>query len=318
MSNAITPTARPLEPAPSSGAERHVECPRCDYDLRGAVQSWREMCPLEGRCTECGLEFDWADLFTRPLHDWLFEHQYRRRPVRSALFTMIAPLGGRRICREVTLVQPIRLAPLIWLLVGLVLATIVVRTGRIWYAEGLIRNRWGARWTPPRNISQDVFLWLRFELQFFALCLAPAFTLPLLAFRAIPTSLQRIKVRRAHLVRIWLYWLIAAATIALMLAIVQLGFVWFRQDDLPDALMPSQWEFFSFRDGGIATVIFMTVKPLWFFVMVWAFIWWWLACREYLRLPDAALTAGLLMTVVLISSYLITLIGSEVLGWNWF
>lgn len=310
--------------SPASAADRHptplnpsIECPRCGYDLRGAVQSWRDACPLDGRCTECGLGFNWADLFTRPLHRWLFEHQWRRRPIRSALFTMIAPLGGRRMCREITLMQPIRLAPLIWLLAGLVLATIAVRTGRIWYAEGLTGSRWGARWMPPTTSSQDVLLWLRFEFQFFALCLAPAFVLPLLAFRAIPTSLRRVKVRRVHLVRAWLYWLIAAAAVALLLAIVQFGYVWIRSDDLPELLMPSQWRFFSFTDGGVSTVIFMTVKPLWFIVMVWAFFWWWSACRCYLRLPDAGLTATLLMTVVLIASYLITFIGAEVLNWNW-
>lgn len=301
--------------------DRHVSedilCPRCDYNLRGTISAWRDACPLEGRCTECGLRFEWADLFTRPLHRWLFEHQWRRRPVRSAMFTVIAPLGGRRICREITLMHPIRLAPLVWLLAGLVLATLALRTGRIWYAEGLFRNRLGTGWTPANTISQDVLFWLRFELQFFLLCLAPAFVLPLLAFRAIPTSLRRIKVRRAHLVRIWLYWLIAAASIALLLAIVQLIYVVHRSDGLPDALMPSQWEFFSFTNGVIAAVIFMTVKPIWFLVMVWAYIWWWFACRNYLRLPDAGLTAVLLMTVVLISSYLIIQIGAEVLGWTW-
>ncbi len=314
---AVNPIAASAADRTTSRTSDEVQCPRCGYDLRGAVQSWRDACPLDGRCTECGLGFEWADLYTRPLHRWLFEHQWRRRPVRSALFTMIMPLGGRRISRELTLMQPIRLAPLIWLLAGLLLATLALRTGRIWYAEGLIRTRWGAWWTPATNISQDVLSWLRFEFQFFVLCLAPAFVLPLLAFRAIPTSLRRIKVRRAHLVRVWLYWLIAAASIALLLAFVQFGYVWITSDDLPYALMPSQWEFLSFTDGGMSTVIFMTVKPLWFVVMVWAFGWWWFACRNYLRLPDAGLTATLLMTIVLIASYLITFIGGEVLNWNW-
>ncbi len=38
------------------------ECPRCGYDLRGAIATWREACPLRGTCTECGLAFQWAEV----------------------------------------------------------------------------------------------------------------------------------------------------------------------------------------------------------------------------------------------------------------
>ena len=38
-------------------------CPRCGYDLSGVVESWKEACPLNGVCSECGLEFRWRELF---------------------------------------------------------------------------------------------------------------------------------------------------------------------------------------------------------------------------------------------------------------
>src|SRR5688572_26076620 len=41
---------------------RVVGCPRCGYDQRGAMAQWREQCPLEGTCAECGLTFSWAEL----------------------------------------------------------------------------------------------------------------------------------------------------------------------------------------------------------------------------------------------------------------
>ncbi|MEE8155885.1 MAG: hypothetical protein V3T53_13110 [Phycisphaerales bacterium] len=38
------------------------QCPRCGYDLRGAIGTWAEQCPLEGTCAECGLQFVWAEV----------------------------------------------------------------------------------------------------------------------------------------------------------------------------------------------------------------------------------------------------------------
>ncbi len=43
-------------------------CPRCGYDLRGTVATWTDSCPLNGVCTECGLEFEWVEFFRPELH----------------------------------------------------------------------------------------------------------------------------------------------------------------------------------------------------------------------------------------------------------
>lgn len=32
-------------------------CPRCGYDLSGAVATWKTSCPLEVTCSECGQRF---------------------------------------------------------------------------------------------------------------------------------------------------------------------------------------------------------------------------------------------------------------------
>ena len=37
-------------------------CPRCGYDLRGALETWKRKCPINGVCTECGLKFEWGEL----------------------------------------------------------------------------------------------------------------------------------------------------------------------------------------------------------------------------------------------------------------
>lgn len=49
-----------------------AKCPRCGYDLRGAIETWKDQCPLTGICTECGLEIKWAEV----LHPEKFEPQW--------------------------------------------------------------------------------------------------------------------------------------------------------------------------------------------------------------------------------------------------
>lgn len=55
-------------------------CPRCGYDQSGTSAAWSDQCPLQGTCPECGLHFEWADVFIldrKPLA-WLYEHKPRR------------------------------------------------------------------------------------------------------------------------------------------------------------------------------------------------------------------------------------------------
>ncbi len=51
-------------------------CPKCGYDQSGEIATWESVCPLEGRCPECGLEFAWRDVFDPVLNDlyWYIEH----------------------------------------------------------------------------------------------------------------------------------------------------------------------------------------------------------------------------------------------------
>ncbi|MFB3103994.1 MAG: hypothetical protein ACE1ZA_03615, partial [Pseudomonadales bacterium] len=55
-----------------SALQRTARCPRCGYDLRGAIGTWADQCPLHGTCAECGLQFVWAEV----LHPEKFEPQW--------------------------------------------------------------------------------------------------------------------------------------------------------------------------------------------------------------------------------------------------
>lgn len=52
-----------------------IRCPRCGYDQRGLVSSWRDYCPLQSVCTECGLHIEWRAVFdpTVTLPRWCVE-----------------------------------------------------------------------------------------------------------------------------------------------------------------------------------------------------------------------------------------------------
>ena len=68
------------------GAAPNANCPRCGYDQSGIIAAWADVCPLEGVCSECGLEVRWEEIlspkFAPPA--WSFEHT--PRPSASRFF----------------------------------------------------------------------------------------------------------------------------------------------------------------------------------------------------------------------------------------
>ena len=55
---------------------RSPECPRCSYDLSGKLESYRESCPLEDMCSECGCEYRWRSIFGELIYPrWFVESQ---------------------------------------------------------------------------------------------------------------------------------------------------------------------------------------------------------------------------------------------------
>lgn len=51
-------------------------CPKCGYDQSGIIETWKEQCPIGGRCSECGLDFEWANVLdpSRVELAWYVEH----------------------------------------------------------------------------------------------------------------------------------------------------------------------------------------------------------------------------------------------------
>jgi hypothetical protein len=98
------------------------ECPRCGYGLTGVVRSWTDACPLQGRCSECGLEFEWRDAlnpqFSFPR--WCVEGDGGRSVPLRAIRTMLMMFRPWRFWRELQMQHPVR-----WWRISLVFVLIV-------------------------------------------------------------------------------------------------------------------------------------------------------------------------------------------------
>lgn len=86
-----------------------VSCSRCGYNLRMLEQP---------RCPECGLEFHWGDVLQRTANrsPWLFEHQWRKRPIGSWFQTLRRSLRPWRFWSNVSIHDVIERGPLWFLL----------------------------------------------------------------------------------------------------------------------------------------------------------------------------------------------------------
>lgn len=95
--------------APPEWSTLDVEltCPRCGYRLRFLTVP---------RCPECGLTFDWQQLAAAERlrrDNRLFEYQWRHRPVRSLLGTIVRTLCPPWLWRSVRLEVEPRVGPLL-------------------------------------------------------------------------------------------------------------------------------------------------------------------------------------------------------------
>ena len=90
---------------------RPPQCPRCGYDLRGAIGTWTDQCPLQGTCAECGLQFVWAEV----LHPEKYEPQWcvefapgMRRIIQTSASTFIRSFWPFGFWRALKMSMPIR------------------------------------------------------------------------------------------------------------------------------------------------------------------------------------------------------------------
>ncbi len=291
---------------------------------------------MEGRCAECGLDFEWRLIHSNATHPWLFEYHWRRRPSRSLCRTVAMLCRPRRFWSSIDLTDPVHLRPalliaLLALVLPLVLRVIGSLTCLVAYAkyspptawsgpgmttvellwEAISTSFWVVYYYDDYYFYSRHTSWLvhvsQVALWWFALAWVP---LTALCFRLIPVSMRRIRVQPMHIRRVAVYgvaWLsiplVAMAALEMLALLANSISLWGTGQPLYDWW--TQWTV-PLTVGVIPTL------PLVFAPFVY---WWWAAaCRWYLKLPDSRLTAAMLTLL----SGLITLGGfvflAEMLG----
>jgi hypothetical protein len=137
--------------AASGGAPR---CPRCGYDQSG-VTRWELQCPLESRCSECGLDFLWRDVlnprFTLPT--WCVEYGPPLGVPWRTIRTLLLMLRPERFWSAVQMHHEVRR----WRIVGMFML-VLIAGGWLFFAVSAGVTTWlavrqsatiAARSTPP-------------------------------------------------------------------------------------------------------------------------------------------------------------------------
>jgi hypothetical protein len=285
-------------------------CPRCGYDLRGQRTLWTDRCPVEGTCTECGLVFEWAGVFspTRRMPRWCVEADGAPGggPVRS-FRTLLMMFRPWRFWRELRMSHPVRWRRLLLHgLVMLALVYVVFAVGQGWLAwrqYGKAADA-GARctasqpahafnalalpfsdqqpgwWTGPGRRAWRGTWSPREQLEFQLsmvdvdpVVVVMAVAMCLLApigFVTLPVSRRRAKVRWAHIARISLYGLLVLSVLAALL----------YAQSVRLAVRGGWWPRSGSRFGAPVSIDTMTFAAL----PVLLFTWWGFATSRYLRI----------------------------------
>jgi hypothetical protein len=126
-------------------ARPRVRCSRCGYDLRGATSEWQDACPLDGTCPECGLAFEWREIFVERIPPWCVEGGAGRIvPLRRVAATFVRTYWPWAFWSSLSLAGPIR-----WR--RIVAYWIVIAAGLYAAAGGLAARE---AWRYDRNRSQ--------------------------------------------------------------------------------------------------------------------------------------------------------------------
>jgi hypothetical protein len=137
-----------------------VLCARCGYNLRMLTTP---------RCPECGLDFEWRIVLDQAAtqSDFLFEHNWRSRPVRSWLTTVWRGLRPKRFWQSVSIHERVRAGPL-WLMMASAVPAFLLAyqglAGLLSLPFGWFGN-WVARQAPPSSPVGPAFAYQANTLQ---------------------------------------------------------------------------------------------------------------------------------------------------------
>jgi len=201
-----------------------VLCSRCGYNLRTLTTP---------RCTECGLEFEWPHVLHQAgcRSEFLFEHNWRTRPIRSLFDTIWRARNPWRFWRSVSIHDRVHPRPLIFMLlfspvvmwlVLMPLAAWLGSTTRWFWSTFLVMSgsRFGYRNFDPdpgtisyavmtigNRLNELTVFPLERPLSVFvaSLAMVVAHLAAMALVLTLRTSFRRIRIRAVHILRVVCY-----------------------------------------------------------------------------------------------------------------
>lgn len=294
-------------------------CPRCGYDQRGVVASWTSCCPLNGVCSECGLEYSWRLLLNPELSIpwWSFEHAAHHR-TGALLRTAARCFRPGRLYSVITLFAPIHAARLLimvmivavfgHMVVSLTAAAVAWARFPVW---GSMTSGPFVSLPQPWNEVANSAVWPYQSARLIgSMLFDPIMSVPILwalftplPFIVLGTTFKTARVRRAHLLR-GLCYSLGPVMLSVILGVMVRALV-----GLPTWV----WSFGAWQ----------TVKLLllWYTIPAAAMLarHWWVFVHRYLRLPHGAAIVGLMLLTSLLGAVAVALAITpglaEAIGW---
>jgi hypothetical protein len=313
--------------------DRPPICPRCDYDLAGAVAAWRDSCPLTGTCSECGLDLEWARVLREQrVPPWSFEHAMTDR--RGRFFqTVQMTFRPSTLWRGMDLSYRIRWPRLVFLLVtgiailhGLAGAVVVgacaIDPSIQWplYRRGwtfpVTFDWWDALRTALWPYQPHRRSWGENPVHPAVLHVLLTAALMALAFQALPVTLRRAKVRQRHIWRVWMYSLIPIPVLLSLWGVAIWSvfhfpaLLWPATGQKPGWRHPLPLQALEWAQSHDGAILMLAAGA-------WLWSWWSMACGHYLKLPRSrAVSAVMLLMAGMAGALLVTFVPD--LAQTWF
>lgn len=293
------------------------ECPRCGYDLTGQVETWTEACPLHGICSECGLHLDFASILDEArARKWRFFEVAERRLFNALWVTARRALFPARFWGWVRMEHRIN-APRAWggavagmlglyippaIVVAAILALIEYLPPRLksnpgWWWRRSYLEHLGSNLQRTLNplLEYGYGDWLSRSVTHAIIAYLVLFITPF-TFLLLPDTLRAAKVRKRHLVRITAWSIIAPPL--LLLSLGTLATFAGEVEVLISGDASGRVAYFAWNYQGRLFAA-LTIG--------WLILWWFHACRGYLKLPRPLAIAAAMITIATLLAVLITL-----------
>lgn len=276
---------------------RSPECPRCGYDLSGKLEGYRESCPLDDVCSECGCTFNWRSICGELVFPGWFVESLRPRWLLRVPLTLARCLHPPSFWRGVQMEHPLRVrrALVVLLLCYAVLSTCVVLAKTQGYRVSMMTTPDKLLWVASRalwplgQIEADYWEQGKEVQVSVRRVIVPSIVIPLVAGLAAPlvfmipaVTRKTYGIRRVHVMRIGLYGfagLLMVATAALVM----------------DEWFSPSWAYHWYLPDPVWGLVARASLPA--LTLVWMVWWWSSATRAYLRI-DRPLTFALPLAVV--------------------